>query len=202
MNRRTYIKNTALFLGYAVSASAITDTFLACKNEVQAKLDWQPKFLSPNQANLVAGITETILPKTATPGAKDIGIARFIDRMLNDIYDDKGRKEFVADLKTFDDTCQKTTGKTFLDCSKQEREAFLLKLEKASPKNPPNVWGTNMIVDKNAGEPDFYRKLKGITIWGYFTSEKIAKEVLDYDPIPGPYVGSVPYTGQKNGSGG
>ena len=35
------------------------------------QLDWKPEFLSANQANTVAEMAETILPKTKTPGAKN-----------------------------------------------------------------------------------------------------------------------------------
>ena len=201
MNRRSYIKNTALFLGYAVSASAMTETFLACKNDVQAKLAWQPIFLSNNQANLIAEMTETILPKTATPGAKEIGVPQFIDKMLKDLFTEKDQKKFLAGLNDLEDTCRKSTGKSFLDCSVKEREAFLLQMDKSEGKNLPNVWGTNMVIDKNAPPPGFYRNLKGLTIWGYFTSEKVGKDILAYETIPGKFIGSLPYTGQNNWSG-
>ncbi len=201
MNRREYIKNTALFLGYAVSASAMTDTFLACKNEAQANLVWKPIFFTNNQANLVAEITETILPKTATPGAKEIGVPQFIDKMMKDLSKEKDQKEFLEGLKNFDETCEKSMGKSFVACSVKERETFLMQQEKTNGKNLPNIWGTNMVVDKNAMKPGFYRQVKGLTVWGYFTSEKIGKDVLDYVPIPGKFIGEIAYTGQNNGSG-
>ena len=201
MNRREYIKNTALFLGYAVSASAMTETFLACKNEAQVNLAWQPKFFTNNQANLVAEITETILPKTATPGAKEIGVPQFIDRMMLSITPEKSRKEFLEGLKTFDEACEKSMGKSFVACFVKEREAFLMQQEKINGKNSPNVWGTNMVVDKDAMKPGFYRQIKGLTIWGYFTSEKVGTDILAYEPIPGKYIGSIPYAGQNNWSG-
>ena len=80
MNRRIAIKNTALFFGYAVTVGALTDTFIACRNETRnVTLDWKPEFLTANQANTLAEMTETILPRTKTPGAKDIGVPQFIE---------------------------------------------------------------------------------------------------------------------------
>ena len=49
MDRREYLKNTALLLGYAVSASALSEAFIACKSEREIKVDWQPTFLNKTQ---------------------------------------------------------------------------------------------------------------------------------------------------------
>ena len=32
----------------------------------------------------------------------------------------------------------------------------------------------------------------------YFTSEKIGKEVLVYDPVPGKYIAALPYKGENS----
>ena len=67
MNRRDYLKNTTAVLGFAVSSASMSALFIACTKE--AKLDWKPVFLKPNHAEIVAEITETILPKTKTPAS-------------------------------------------------------------------------------------------------------------------------------------
>jgi len=38
----------------------------------------------------------------------------------------------------------------------------------------------------------FFKMLKDLTYEGYFTSEKVGKEVLRFDPIPGSYQGCIP----------
>jgi hypothetical protein len=190
MNRREYIKNTALFLGYAVSASALTETFIACKNEAQANLAWKPVFLSNNQANTIAEITETILPKTATPGAKEIGVPQFIDKLLKDILSEADKTTFLAGLKDFEVTCEKVQGKSFTACTQAEKEAYLLKMDKESGKTPPSAWGITLV--PNPPKPTFFKQIKDLTLFGYFTSEKVGKELLAYDPIPGPFIGCMP----------
>ena len=45
--------------------------------------------------------------------------------------------------------------------------------------------------EDNEVEPFFYA-LKGITLLGFFTSEKVGEDVLNYLPIPGGYWGDVP----------
>ncbi len=98
MNRREYLKNTALFLGYAVSSSALTATFIACKSERQVQLDWKPTFLTPNQAKTLGEMTETILPKTSTPGAKEIGVPQFIDSVLKNLLSEAEQQDFKKGL--------------------------------------------------------------------------------------------------------
>ncbi|MFM8449969.1 MAG: gluconate 2-dehydrogenase subunit 3 family protein, partial [Haliscomenobacter sp.] len=41
--------------------------------------------------------------------------------------------------------------------------------------------------------PHFFRDLKSLTRWGYFTSEAGVTKALRYNPIPGSYKGCVPY---------
>ena len=194
MNRREYIKNTGLFLGYAVSVSAVSDLLISCQNE--AKLVWKPVFLSNNQANTIAEMAETILPKTATPGAKDLGVPQFIDKMLKELLTEADQKEFVEGIESLDERCKKDYGKVFVKCEQMQKEEILTKLDKEASKFPPNLWGI-VLVEK----PDpiiFFRRMKSLTLMGYFTSEKVGKEILRYDPVPGTYIGCMPLNGMNS----
>ncbi len=58
---------------------------------------------------------------------------------------------------------------------------------------------------KTDGEQEpvgFYRQLKSMALWGYFSSEEIGMKHLNYDPIPGEYRGCIPLdeVGGKNWS--
>ncbi|MBO0948635.1 gluconate 2-dehydrogenase subunit 3 family protein [Fibrella forsythiae] len=192
MNRRNALKTSALFMGYTVSAAALTETFIACAKE--AHLDWKPIFLTNNQANTIAEITETILPKTTTPGAKELGVPQFVDKMLKELLSEADQKDFLAGLDTLEDRCKSANGQSFVDCTPAQREAFLLTLDKEAAPFPPSLWGITL---KPAGPPAFYRRLKSLTLLGYYTSEKIGKEVLAYDPVPGPFIACMPLNGQN-----
>ncbi|MBL7817736.1 MAG: gluconate 2-dehydrogenase subunit 3 family protein [Saprospiraceae bacterium] len=199
MNRREAIKNTALFIGYAVSAGALTETFISCQNDSRTvSLDWKPEFLTTNQANTLAEMAETILPRTATPGAKDIGVPQFLDKVLKKLLNEAEQKDFVAGLEALEKMCKSAYGKYFDECTKEQREALLLKMDKEATKFPPNMWGITLV---EKPEPiTFYRRLKGLTLMAYFTSEKVAKDILVYDPIPGQYIGCMPQNGQNSWS--
>ena len=63
------------------------------------------------------------------------------------------------------------------------------KAEENSGQFGSGVWGTTV------GNPEpvtFYRSLKSTALWGYFTSQEIGENVLNYDPIPGGYNGCIP----------
>ncbi|WP_394991394.1 gluconate 2-dehydrogenase subunit 3 family protein, partial [Emticicia sp.] len=143
MNRREYIKNTALFLGYAVSVSAVSNLLVSCQNE--AKLAWKPVFLSNNQANTIAEMAETILPKTSTPGAKDLGVPQFIDKMLKELLNEADQKEFVKGIESLDQRCEKDYGKVFVACEQRQKEEILTKLDKEAAKFPPSLWGIVLV---------------------------------------------------------
>ncbi len=204
MNRRDYIKNCALLFGYAVSAGAMSDMIISCRNEAKASaaanLGWKPVFLSPNQANTIAEMAETICPKTTTPGAKELGVPQFIDKSLKELFTEEDQKSFLKGVDDVDDRCKSAYGKFFVDCDQKQREAILTKLDAESPKFPPNLWGI-VLVEKP--EPiTFFRKMKNLTLAAYFTSDKIIKEVLVYDPIPGTFIGCMPANNMNNWSEG
>jgi hypothetical protein len=187
MNRREALK----MMGYAVSMTAATDLFLSCQSEAKVSLDWKPAFLSDRQAHILAEVAETILPKTQTPGAKELGVPQFIDKMLKALLTEGDQKEFVEGLEKLEKDCKAMQGKTFTACTPQERESFLTKIDKeaASAPTTPSVWGITL---GNPIPPPFFRKLKGMVLFGYFTSEKVGKEVLTYDPVPGDFIGCIP----------
>lgn len=194
MNRREYLKQTALFLGYAVSAATVSEVMLSCKST--ANLDWKPVFFNSEQASLVAEIAETILPKTDTPGAKELGVPQFIDKMISLTRDEAGQQQITAGMEAFQEAANEKFGKTFNELDETQRREFLIEQDKKSPPFPISMWG--IMLDPNPEPITFYRGIKSMVLTSYYTSEKIGEEVLVYKPVPGPAVGCVPYNGQNS----
>jgi Gluconate 2-dehydrogenase subunit 3 len=192
MNRREILKQTTVFIGgYAIATTTLSSLLTACRQE--AKLSWKPIFLSPNQAQTVAAISDTILPKTTTPSASEVGVPQFIDKMLKDTQSEDDQKAFLKGLTEFEEKCEEKYKKPFIECSPAEREAFCIQAEKESGKLPPTMWGITLVA--NPDPISFFKRVKGLAITGYYTSEKIGKEVLSYDPVPGQYIGCMPLNG-------
>lgn len=180
-------------LGLAISAGSMAAVFTACKQE--AKLSWTPLFLEPHQASLVAEIAETILPKTKTPGAKDMAVPQFIDKMVQDTMDVAAKKSFLEGMDSFEAACQKSQGSSFLELSAAQKHAFLMEQEKDNPRSGMSLWGINL--EPTAAKPTFYKIVKSLTLFGYYTAQPIGEKILAYDPVPGPYIACMPLNGQN-----
>jgi len=186
INRRNAIKKTAMLMGYAVSASAISSVMNGCKADpkaVEGGLEsWNPQILNKTEGQLVAQITECIIPKTDTLGAIDAGVYSFVDIYLKNNLEAGEQTKFKEDLAAFEKACENSSNKSFLDCSKEERIEFL-KSEEATAFEQ---------IKSNPEAKTFWFTIKEITFLGYFTSEVGAKQFLKYDPIPGSYEACIP----------
>jgi len=188
MNRREYIKNTTLALGYIISASAIAELLDSCQSKLN--INWKPVFFDPQQAATLAEIAETICPKTKSPGAKELATPQFIDKLVKNLLSIDEQNKFIEGLKEIDAICQKKYGNYFKDCETSIRENELVELDKASAPFPMTMWGKPL--EANPKPLSFYRKIKGLVLMAYFTSEKIGKEFLAYDPVPGDFISCMP----------
>ena len=187
MDRRELIKRMALATGYTITAPMLSCILSGC--ESTPELAWQPTTLTVPQATALEEITEAILPKTSTPGAKDMKVAQTIDAFVSVVYSPEAREQFKADLDGFLKDCVEKQGKAFEKCSREEQNAFLATYD--TPESYGiSVWGTDMAKkDVNA----FFKKIKAMTVSAYFNTEELGERVLAYDPIPGTLQTCIPY---------
>ncbi len=190
MNRREAIQRTALALGYAITGPALLGVMNGCK--AAPELSYKPVFFTEDQARLVSEVAEIILPKTTTPGAKEVGVPGFIDSMLMEVYQKDDQDKFLKGLAEFDDDAKKTFSNSFNDCDSVEQTAHFKKhhdeaLSASKGGESTGWWNTGGGSDK-----PFVLKMKELTLLGFFTSEPGATQVLQYNQVPGPFQGCVP----------
>lgn len=190
MNRREAIQRTAMALGYAISAPALAGVLKGCK--AAPDLTYKPDFFSEDQALSISELAEIIIPKTTTPGAKDVGVPAFIDSMLKEVYTKEDQDKFLKGLAEFEEDAQKTYGDSFASCKPEERSELFKKHHDAAIASlgsggPTGWWNTAGGADK-----PFILKVKELTLLGFFTSEPGATQVLQYKAVPGPFQGCVP----------
>ncbi len=191
MNRREAIKNQVLFVfGTALSATALSEVLVSCKNTVD--IGWQPMFFTVEQAGTLVQITETILPKTQTPGAADIGVAQFIDKVIGLLLNNDTQQDIVKGIEEIDILAKTRFNKSFKASSTDQKLELLLELDKNAGSYPMTLWGITL---EKTGPVSFFRHLKRLTLFAYFTSEEIGKGVLRYDPVPGDYLACIPLDG-------
>ena len=190
MNRREAIQKATLALSFALSAPAITGILNGCKSAPD--LNYQPVFLSKEQAVLINELSEILLPKTDTPGAKEVGVLSFIDVMLKEVYPREEQEKFLKGLAEFDADAQKNYGDPFIECTPEQQKELVKKHHNAAFAE--NIGGAsgNWWDAANKSERPFILKVKELTLLGFFTSEPGATQVLQYNQVPGPFQGCVP----------
>jgi gluconate 2-dehydrogenase gamma chain len=188
IDRREALRKTALLMGAAVSASAIAGILNGCKSTPD--LNYKPVFFTEDQARLVSELAEIILPKTDTPGAKEVGVPNFIDRMLAQCYKKEDQEFFIAGLTAFEEEAKKSFGDSFIYCKPEDQITLTTTALQAAIQEKKE--------NKEAKEP-FVLTAKELTMLGYFTSEPGATQVLQYDPVPGKYNGCIPLNEAGNG---
>ncbi|HSB54352.1 MAG TPA: gluconate 2-dehydrogenase subunit 3 family protein [Gemmatimonadales bacterium] len=129
--------------------------------------------LSAAQAELVTTLADLILPRTDTPGASDVGVTAFIDHLLAHWYHDDERADFLAGLGAID----RLAGGRFVALAPAAQAEILTRID--GVKGEPG-----------SAEAEF-GKLKSLTVYGYFTSERVVKDVLKSPLIPGHFDGCV-----------
>ena len=143
--------------------------------------NWTPEtvrtarsFLSAAQTDLLAGMVETIIPKTDTPGAKDLNVHLFVQKMVADCYPVAMQETLKKGLDGLDNQAQKSFGKPFAEGDATQQTALLTQFA------------------QDADQKDFHKLVKNLTIRGYLSSEYVMTNLTHYQFIPGHYYGCVP----------
>lgn len=155
---------------------------------------------------LLDEIAETILPATASsPGAKEAKTGEFIATMIQDCLEKADQDAITAGLTSLDATCQKAHGKSFMDCSPEQRHNILVALddeakaqknkqaEEAKKLATANAAKLEKDRVKNPVSTHYFSTLKSLALLGFFTSETGSKKAMRFNPIPGRYEGCIPY---------
>lgn len=146
------------------------------------------------QLDLISDLSETIIPKTDTPGAKEAGVGIFIIKMIKDCANVKAQHNFLDGLKRVEKKAYRIFGKSFSKCSVQERISILEQFQLVDSNYTDFIAKAKQ---KLFGAP-FFTTLKKFTVIGYFSSKLGATEGLSYDYIPGKFSNTGITTRQKS----
>ena len=194
VTRREAIRRVALLMGGAVSAPAILGVLAGCKAEPDTGVEFKPVFLTAAQAAVVAEVAEIMIPRTDTPGATDVGIAPFIDKMMKDTYSKDEQQRFVAGLADLEARTKREHGRAFLELEPAQRAALVKQVH-----DPAVEADRESTVPLDQRHRPFILTMKELTLLGYFTSEPGATQVLQYRPVPGAYQACIPLAQAGNG---
>ena len=169
----------------AAALAVVPDKTLAAWSRVASGIPLQ-KALSPAHLALVRAIADTVIPRTNTPSATDVGVHKFVDVIVNEHLTEAERVAALAGLDAIDARARTESNATFAELSADKRSAMIDSLEKG---------------DRSAEPSQTYWRLKGLVVHGYFTSEPVMRDVLKVTVMPGKFEGAAPVTIRRRPSG-
>jgi gluconate 2-dehydrogenase gamma chain len=146
---------------------------------------YEPLFFGPLQYRMIERLTEMIIPADDTPGAKEAGVAEFIDFMLANrvpvstnedmrtveetLRQGSAEQErFVEGLSWMNAHCKAEFGEEFMECAAEQHNELLEELAYKAKFKPATDEGRR-----------FFQFLRDYTVVGYYTT-KIGLESLGY----------------------
>jgi len=136
-----------------------------------------PSLFNKEYQSILAAIVEIILPETASsPGAKEANVHYFIALIAEECYEVERKDRIIVGLNEL-------LGDRFFEFSAQKQVAIIAGLDEEANSSTQEI-------------SHFFKDVKSLTQWGYFSSKKGIIEGLRYNPIPGDYKGCVAYNGE------
>jgi Gluconate 2-dehydrogenase subunit 3 len=129
--------------------------------------------LNADQTQMIALVADTILPRSDTPGATDVGVPRWIDLVLAEYFSEARRAAFLADLGAIDQLALSTSGASLIGLKHHELLKVMDSLDAAC--------GSKDLTPAQRG----YVQLKELVIYGYFTSRPVQQDLLKVVIVPG-----------------
>ena len=172
ITRREALRRAAGFLGVALSPSLVAGVLQAA---AAAAPGGPPRHLRPEQFETIAAVAERILPRTDTPGAREVGVPQFIDVLYGGYLTAEEKSRLTAGLADLGRRARSEGGSVAQLPADRQDELLRAVARESQGK------------DKS-----FFGLVRELTITGYFTSETVGRTVLHYDPVPGGYQGCIP----------
>jgi hypothetical protein len=181
MDRRELLHRASMMLGGFITASAASGILAGCIAMPEPVAGAKSGFLTLEEMTTITAMADQILPKTETPGALDVGVPAFIDRMLAGYYTDKERGIIRAGLVAVSTDAAEFRGKSFAALTAEEQVTLM----KAYDQEAYSSRATSP-------DPHYFRLIKELTLLGFCTSKVGATTLMRYEQTPGPFKGDVP----------
>lgn len=147
--------------------------------------------LSPAQDATLDAIAEMLLPQTDTVGARAVGVNRFIDLLLTESMLEADRDRFIQGLVQIDARSQSLYGASFVSARPADRESLVGALDAQLTTGPLTAAERAALKLQPMTAELGYATLKQLVVFAYFTSEPVAKGLINAPIIPGRYDGCV-----------
>ncbi|MEO6328833.1 MAG: gluconate 2-dehydrogenase subunit 3 family protein [Ginsengibacter sp.] len=167
MNRRNALRDLALVSGSLITLPA----WMGCGSDDKPATHLSS--FSSKEQELLAGITDTIIPDGNSIGALSVGVDKFLQRLLDNCYEKEVQDNVKRQLNALEKSAKTLHGDSFAGCTQTQRQELLLKFSTSA----------------NKAEKDFFKLIRSETIRGFNTSQQVMEKYLNYKIAPGHYYG-------------
>ncbi len=170
IGRRGFIRNALLAIGVAgVPLPAF---------ELLAASPEGTRFFDDDRFAVLDALCETIMPRTDTPGARDVNVAGRIDAVMHSWASAQTRLDFTRVLDEVTAAGNVTCGMGLPSMDPAEQLEVVSAFDAAKARDPG------------------YLKLKGLVLAFYYLSEPGATQELRYQHVPGAWEPNNPVTAE------
>lgn len=180
MERRQAVKALGAMAGAGL---LLPDAVLARAGEALEGIPPKRRFFNGTEKRIVAGFAECVVPRTDTPGAADVGVAGWVEILVEDCYEYDEQQEFREGLMEIDQAARDRFQKGFNQLAYAQQVQLLTDIERSDI--------ARATTNRHA-PPSFVRSFKDLVKFVYVSTERGANEAFSYVAIPGRYDGAAP----------
>ena len=169
LDRRSFVLKALLAIG------AVGTAFPGW-GSLEAAARGKAAFFDARRSAVLDAVAETIMPRTDTPGARDAGVPKRFDLLMQTWASAQTQADFTRVLDEIDAAAK---GIAALPPARQLE--VVAAYDKAAMRNPAFV------------------KFKGLVLSLYYLSEAGATQELRYEHVPGAWEPSIPVTADTRG---
>ena len=147
-----------------------------------------------NHQDLIADLSEVIIPATDTPGAKEARVYEYIIHMIKKTSDIKLKNNFIDGIKDVENFSLSEYKLPFIKLNKEQKIAVVSYFQKEGENFGGKV---GKLKNKIFGK-SFFLILKEYTCIGYCTSMVGGTRGLAYETSPSKYINTNYSSGQKS----
>ncbi len=166
MNRRKAIQSLALITAGAALLPA-------CNVEKIPVFENVP--LEPSQYKLIDQLVQALLPRTDTPITTPETTTDFILTMFNDCRSPEDIEKYLSGLKAFEQVLKEQKKAAFKKMTADQKNTLLNEFFEAEAANEQIMY--------------FIDNTRDMATWHFTSSEYYMKNLLDFEFIPGRYIG-------------
>ena len=174
LDRRQLLTYAIGLVGGTVAVGAFGDTAPTGHGAGQAG------YFSGSRRAVLDEVASLMIPATDTPGALEVGVPGFIDRMMATWASQDTKKAFDDLLDDVDAKAASALGKSFLSLEPGQRLAFLTQYD------------ADHLTGDLKSMTGAYARFKELLMSAYYLSEVGATQELRLEEVPGPFRGGIP----------